>query len=147
MGEFYAEAQLPLPVDAATRAFTRLLEDPRHGACLLVEDGGEAVGYLVLTFGFSMEFGGTRAFIDDFFVRPPSRGKGLGAAALETVRKECVERGVRALLVETGPEEHPARHLYHRAGFRPSGRVLLSQALAPPLHEPGVVQPEADERR
>ena len=143
MGEFYGEARFPLPVEPATRAFTQLLDDPRLGACLLIEDDGEAVGYLVLTFGFSMEFGGTRAFIDDFFVRPSSRGKGLGATALETARKECLDRGVRALWVETGPEEHPARRLYARAGFEASGRVLLSQALAPPLHEAGS-QPSTD---
>jgi len=135
MGEFYEEARFPLPIDPATRAFTQLLDDPRLGASLLLEDGGEAVGYLVVTFGFSMEFGGTRAFIDDFFVRPSSRGKGLGAAALETVREECLDRGVHALLVETGSDEHPARRLYERAGFEATGRVLLTQVLAPPLHE------------
>jgi hypothetical protein len=42
---------------------------------------------------------------------------------------------VRALLVETGPDEHPARRLYARAGFEVTGRVLLTQALAPPVHE------------
>ena len=135
MGEFYEEAHFPLPIGPATRAFTQLLDDPRLGASFLLEDGGEAVGYLVVTFGFSMEFGGTRAFVDDFFVRPSSRGKGLGADALETVRKKCLDRGVHALLVETGPDEHPARRLYARAGFETSDRVLLRQVLAAPLHE------------
>jgi GNAT superfamily N-acetyltransferase len=83
-----------------------------------------------------MEFGGTRGFIDDFFVRPSSRGRGLGALALETVREECLDRGVLALLVETGPDDHPARRLYAREGFEANGRVLLTQALAQALHEP-----------
>jgi GNAT superfamily N-acetyltransferase len=135
MTEFYAEAGLPLPVGPATRAFTRLFDDPSLGESWLVEENDAAVGYLVVTFGFSMEFGGTRAFIDDFFVLPSSRGRGLGAAALKTVRKEYSERGVRALLVETGPDDHPARSLYAREGFEVTGRVLLSQPLAPPVHE------------
>jgi hypothetical protein len=37
--------------------------------------------------------------------------------------------------VETGPAEHPARRLYARAGFQESGRVFLSQAFAPAIHE------------
>ena len=62
------------------------------------------------------------------------RGRGLGGAVLERVRESCREFGVRVLLVETGSEGHPARRVYARAGFKESGRVLLSQALAAPLH-------------
>ena len=135
MAEFYEEAGFLLPVDPAARSFAQLIDDPRLGAIWLLEEDGAAVGYLVVTFGFSMEFGGTRAFVDDFFVRPSFRGKGLGAAALKTVRKECSDHGVRALLVETDPDDHPARALYAREGFEASGRVLLTQPLAPPVHE------------
>jgi GNAT superfamily N-acetyltransferase len=135
MAEFYGEAGFPLPVDVAMRSFAQLFDDPRLGVVWLLEEDGAAEGYLVVTFGFSMEFGGTRAFVDDFFVRPSSRGKGLGAAALKVVCKDCSDRGVRALLVETGPDDHPARTLYAREGFEASGRVLLTQALAPPVHE------------
>ena len=135
MTEFYDEAGYSLPPEPATRAFLALLDDPRLGRVWLVESGGVPVGHLVLTLGFSMEFGGLRGFIDDFFVRPAARGKGLGAAALAAVKLECTTLGVRALLVETGPSEHPARRLYERAGFQESGRALLSQALVPALHQ------------
>jgi GNAT superfamily N-acetyltransferase len=136
MAEFYAEAGYPLRRDAAAGAFARLLDDPRLGRVWLVEGEEGPVGYLVLTLAFSMEFGGLRGFIDDFFVRPTARGKGFGGAALAAVRQHCDELGVRALLVETGPEGHPARRLYARAGFKESGRVFLTQALASAVHEP-----------
>lgn len=135
MTEFYSEAGYSLAPEPATQAFVALLDDPRLGRVWLVESGGVPVGYLVLTLGFSMEFGGLRGFVDDFFVRPTARGKGLGAAALAAVKLEGTALGVRALLVETGPTEHPARRLYARAGFHESGRVLLSQAFAPAIHE------------
>jgi len=135
MAEFYAEAGFTLPGAAATRAFGELLGDPRLGRIWLVEDDGVPVGYLVLTLGFSMEFGGIRGFVDDFFVRPSSRDKGLGAATLREVLEACRSLGLRALLVETGPEDHPARRLYARAGFEANDRVFLTQTLAPPLHE------------
>ncbi len=135
MTEFYREAGYPLAPEPAARAFEALLDDPGLGRVWLVESGGVPVGYLALTLGFSMEFGGLRGFIDDFFVRPTARGRGLGAAALAAVKSECIALGVRALLVETGPAGHPARRLYARAGFQDSGRALLSQALASALHE------------
>lgn len=135
MSEFYEEAGYPLPRAAASKAFTSLLGEPSRGRIWLIEVGTEPFGYIVLTLSFSMEYGGLRAFVDDFFVRPAMRGKGLGAAALETVKRTCHELGVRALLVETGPKDHPARGVYARAGFEESGRVLLGQALVPPIHE------------
>ncbi len=135
MTEFYAESGYSLSSDAAARAFMMLLEEPNQGRIFIVEAESEPVGYLVLSLGFSMEYGGFRGFVDDFFVRPTQRGKGLGATALKAVTQTCRELGVRALLVETGPDDSPARRIYARAGFTESERVLLTKRLAPPLHE------------
>jgi GNAT superfamily N-acetyltransferase len=135
MAEFYGEAGYRLSREAAARVFGALLDDPRLGRVWLIEAAEVPVGYVVLTLAYSMEFGALRGFIDDFFVQPAARGKGFGAAALTAVRQACDGLGVRALLVETGPEGHSARRLYARAGFQDSGRVLLTQALAPAVHE------------
>jgi len=135
MVEFYAEAGLQLAGEAAEHAFLGLIDRTDLGEIWLVEEGGTPAGYLVLTFTYSMEFGGTRAFVDDFFVTPSSRGRGLGGKLLDAVRLACSERDVRALVVETGPADHPARSLYARAGFVDHGRVLLAQPLSPALHE------------
>src|SRR5687768_10573327 len=104
MGEFYAEAGYPLPEDAAARAFAALLGDPRLGRAWLLEADGAPAGYLVLTLGYSMEYGGLRGFVDDLFVRPAARGRGLAAAGLEAARRAAEALGARALLVETGHE-------------------------------------------
>ncbi len=135
MAEFYEEAGYALPRDAAAKAFAALIAEPRHGCVWFVEVDGEPTGYIVLTLGFSMEYGGLRGFVDDFFVRPAGRRKGLGTAVLEAVKQRCHELGVRALFVETGPQDHPARALYARAGFKENGRMLLALPLAPPLHD------------
>jgi GNAT superfamily N-acetyltransferase len=136
MTAFYDEGGYPLPRAAATRAFQSLLADPALGRVWIIERDGVAVGHIVLTLGFSMEYGGLRGFVDDFFVRPEHRNQGLGAMALATVRQACQQLGVRALLVETGPDPHPARRLYERAGFAENGRVFMSQALAGAVHDP-----------
>jgi ribosomal protein S18 acetylase RimI-like enzyme len=116
MTAFYAESDFPLPVGPATRAFETLLADPRLGSVWIAEDGDAAVGHAVLTLCFSMEYGGLRGFIDDLYVRPEARGRGAAAALLAAVRAAAVARGVRALHVEVGPDNHTARRLYARAG-------------------------------
>lgn len=135
MTAFYAEAGYPLPPAPAGRAFHALLDDARLGGVWLAEVDGEAVGHLVLTLGFSMEYGGLRGFVDDLYVRPAARGRGIGAALLAAARTACDARGVRALHVEVGPGNATARRLYARAGYVDSGHLLLSLPLAPPVHD------------
>jgi len=135
MKEFYAEAGFELHPAPAAQAFRALMEQPSLGAVWLAAREERPFGFVVLTFGYSMEFGGLRAFVDDLFVRPDERGRGVGAALLETVKAECATLGIRNLCVETGQEGHPARALYFRAGFRDLDRALLSQPIAPALHE------------
>jgi GNAT superfamily N-acetyltransferase len=135
MTEFYTESGFDLPSEAAGRTFGTVLTDERIGRIWLITSNGIPQGYVVVVFGFSMEYGGIRGFVDDFFVRPSARNRGLGGLALDTVKQSCAHLGVRVLLVETGPEDHPAHRLYRRAGYVTSGRVFLTQALARPLHE------------
>jgi ribosomal protein S18 acetylase RimI-like enzyme len=82
-----------------------------------------------------MEYGGRDAFIDDLFIRPAFRGKGLGRSALAEVRSAALSLGVRALHLEVGRDNSAAQALYRRAGFEDSGRQLLTLRLADPTHE------------
>lgn len=135
MTHFYAESDFPLPADAAGRTFEALIADPRLGRVFLMEAGGRSAGFAVLTVGFSMEYGGLRGFVDDFFVHPDFRGQGVGAAALRELQRVGKVMGVRALLVEVGPENAPALGVYRRHGFSDSGHLLLVKPLASPVHD------------
>jgi ribosomal protein S18 acetylase RimI-like enzyme len=130
MQQFYAEANFTLSEQGAARAFESLLDDSRLGQAWMIEQDGHPAGFVVLTVSFSMEYGGLRGFVDDFYVAPQYRHRGLGHAALEEVKRACRRRGVRALLVETGPDNEAAMSAYRSVGFEDSGRCLLTLALA-----------------
>lgn len=134
MAEFYAEGGYPLNHQRAAEAFAALLADDRLGHVWLIEKNSEAVGHLVVTLCFSMEYGGLIAFVDDLFARRPFRRAGLGATALEEARAFCASRGVRAMLVETGHENEAAQTVYRRAGFVSTDRLHLTLSLADPTH-------------
>src|SRR3954462_14674018 len=102
MSDFYAEANFALPAAAATGAFSTLIATPQLGGVWMAELDGAPVGHVVLTTVFSMEYGGLRGFIDDFYVKAAARGRGIGAALLGAVREAALARGLRALCVETG---------------------------------------------
>jgi GNAT superfamily N-acetyltransferase len=134
MIEFYAEADFALRREAAQRTFEQLIRWPDRGCVWVLESDSFAAGFIVLTVGYAMEYGGLRGFVDDLFVRPAFRKRGLGAAALAFVKAHCLNAGVRALFVQTGPDNSPAKRVYKRAGFTDSGHQLLVQPLAAPIH-------------
>lgn len=134
MTEFYAESDYPLQPGRAAAAFTQLIDHEHFGRVWIMEEKSIAVGYAVLTLGFSMEYGGLDAFVDDLFIRPAYRRRGLGSAALDAIKHASVGLAVRALHLEVDPANDVAQRLYRNAGFEDNGRQLLTLRLAPPLH-------------
>ena len=134
MAEFYAEGGYPLNHRRAAEALAEFVKDDRLGQVWLIQAGSQVVGHVVVTLCFSMEYGGLIAFVDDLFVQQGFRRAGLGTAALAEVRAFCAERGVRALFVETGPDNVAAQAVYRRAGFVNTDRQLLALRLADPTH-------------
>jgi GNAT superfamily N-acetyltransferase len=136
MEEYYAEAGLSMEREEAAASFSRLLREPARGVVWMIEADGGPAGYAVLTLGFSVEYGGLDAFVDDLFVRREHRRQGRARAALEALLEECRRRGVRAVHLEVVPGNEPARALYERLGFRSHGRQLWTARIVP-VREPG----------
>jgi GNAT superfamily N-acetyltransferase len=135
MAEFYAEGGYALDQTCAANAFAALIGDQSQGSAWVIEADHQAVGHAVLTLRFAMEYGGTVAYLDDLYVQPPSRNKGLAAAALAELRKVCEKAGVRAMMVEAGVNNGPAQSVYRRAGFAEAAdRRVLALPLAAPAH-------------
>ena len=134
MREFYAEAGYPLTADRARAAFLPLLDAGGPGQVWLADLDGQVAGHLVLTFCYSMEYGGRSAFIDDLFVRPALRNRGLGRALMQRARAICEGLDVRAMHLEVARDNGPAQAIYRGTGFESTDRELLTLALAAPTH-------------
>jgi GNAT superfamily N-acetyltransferase len=134
MIEVYAEAGFPLSREPAERAFELLIRSPERGGVWLLECDATPAGFIVLTVMYAMEYGGLRGFVDDFYVRPQFRKRGLGGQALAIVKAHCLARSIRALFVQTGPDNAVAQRVYKRAGFTDTGHLLFVQPLVPPIH-------------
>lgn len=61
--------------------------------CEIAEWNGEGVGFAVWFFNFSTFSGRAGIYLEDLFVRPAFRGKGIGKALLAHLAKLCVENG------------------------------------------------------
>lgn len=130
MREFYAFDHIAFDEEAARGALRKILGDDRFGVVHLIRVGAESAGYLVLTFGFSLEFHGRDAFVDELYLREPFRGRGIGRASIEFAVEICRREGVVALHLEVERANARAQNLYRRAGFRDHDRYLLTKWLS-----------------
>lgn len=80
-------------------------------------------------FGFSFEYGGRDAFIDELYLDKAYRGKGHGKAVLEQAAIEAKELGVKAIHLEVERHNASGRKLYTKSGFETSDRELMSKRL------------------
>jgi GNAT superfamily N-acetyltransferase len=133
---YYAEDRYPFSPALAKRALGALLEDPALGQVWVAEMAGKVVAYVVLALGYSLEYGGRDAFIDELYVDPDHRGRGLGREALAVAETGARALGVRALHLEVERDKAGVRALYRERGFADHDRLLMTKELAPPWHTP-----------
>jgi GNAT superfamily N-acetyltransferase len=121
---------MAIPSRSRTRAaLLRLIGDDSLGRVWLIMLGDEPVGYLVLAFGYSLEYRGRDAFIDELFVVAAQRGRGLGTRAVAFAVEQCRTLGVRALHLEVERGNVAGQALYRRAGFAEHDRLLMTRPI------------------
>ncbi len=110
------------------------LQQISHGEPLarawLVRVSARPVGYLIITLGFSVEYGGRDGFIDDLYVAPEARGRGLGRLLVELACREAARLGIRTLHLEVEMQNARAASLYRSVGFAETGRRLMRKRIS-----------------
>ncbi|MEO1211181.1 MAG: GNAT family N-acetyltransferase [Cyanobacteria bacterium J06638_20] len=129
MGEFYAYEALPFDEQAARSALQLILTNDSYGCVYIIRIDEAIAGYLAITFGFSLEYGGRDAFLDEIYLRAAYRGRGIGTQSLQFAETICREQGIQALHLEAERKNIPAQAFYRNAGFVDHNRVLFTKWL------------------
>lgn len=122
---FHAEAGIDSTEESRSAGVAPLLDGIPHGCAYLVGPPRAPIGYVIVTFGWSVEFGGLDAFIDELYVRPGVRGRGIATEALISLPRALAQGGLRAVHLEVARGNEAALKLYRRAGFQPREDTLL----------------------
>ncbi len=129
MREFYFFENLPYEESRQRRLLQQVLEDPTLGQVIIVHEGADLLGYFVLGFGFSIEFGGRDAILDELYIAPEFRGLGTGTRAVEYALEVCRQAGMEAIHLEADHFNTRAHDLYLRLGFKDHERHLMTKWL------------------
>ncbi|HET7664367.1 MAG TPA: GNAT family N-acetyltransferase [Rhodanobacteraceae bacterium] len=124
------------PLFDAYRVFYRQTSDPELAHHFLLQrmnlresviflargaDTGDALGFVQLYPGFSSVSAGRVWILNDLFVKPDARGRGIGRALMQRARTHAETTGVLRLTLSTAEDNRTAQQLYESEGWQRDG--------------------------
>jgi GNAT superfamily N-acetyltransferase len=98
------------------RMFETLIGEPSQGAVFIARADGRAVGFATLDWKWSSLKAARIGYLEDLFVDPEARGKGIADALIEVCAERCRELGMPAMEWLTAPDNRRAQQVYNRTG-------------------------------
>lgn len=116
IGELAEYEKLTDEVRGDAEVLRRSLFEQKAGEALIVEAGGEAVGYAIFFTTFSSFECRPGIWLEDVFVRPSRRRAGIGRAVMEHLAALALERGFVRLEWCALDWNEPALRFYDELG-------------------------------
>jgi diamine N-acetyltransferase len=128
MNEFYLIEHLPFNADIITACLKKIFAAPSLGnVWLLYTEDNSPAGYIAVTYGYSFEYHGIDALVDEFYIREDYRRKGIGKRTLEFVENYLADEGIKAFHLEVDRQNITAQEVYRKYGFKDHSRFLLTK--------------------
>lgn len=130
MRELYANDKIPFDEVAAQNALIKFIWDDSLGRFWLIKIENEIIGYVILTFGYSIEYHGRDTFIDELYIKSDYRSKGIGTKVIEFIESQSRSLGIEAIHLEVERENENAQNFYRKIGFEDHDRYLMTKWIA-----------------
>jgi GNAT superfamily N-acetyltransferase len=116
----------PVPEDFADRL--RKAVEAGDAEVLAARAEDQILGVALLAYRLNVSAGGLFASVEDLYVRPVARRRGVGRALLQAADERCEDHGIS--YVEAQVEEREAEQFYAALGYEPETSVrVLSRSL------------------
>lgn len=129
MERYYAFEQINFDLSKGSSALESLLNNGCFGEVFLILLNDDIAGYVVLTNGFSLEYGGVYQYIDELFISEGFRGHKLATATLNYIDERGARNNVTSMHLEVDIDNAIAQKLYRSQGYADCGRHLWSKRL------------------
>lgn len=119
------------PVEAhRLEQVVRRLIDTKASDFLLATLDSQTVGCLQISWRLSTWHGEPYAYLEDVYVVPHMRGRGIGRQMLLAASARAEVYGADQIMLDVRNENHAAQRLYENLGFSNSGSLVMKRALA-----------------
>lgn len=130
MAEFNAIDNYPFDEKLTQDNLQSFVTSPSAGRLWIICCDEVVAGYMVLAFGFSFEYKGRDAFIDEIYLKQEFRNKGIGKSAMSFIEQQAKALGIKTLHLEVERHNTGANKIYIDRGFINNGRMLLTKRLS-----------------
>lgn len=129
MEQFYQLNSYPFDRYHSERNLVEFIREPALGRLWLIEAQNRPLGYIVLAFGYSFEFMGRNALLDELYLEEAWRGRGIGSRAMDYIREQATLSGIKTLHLEVEKCNGRGLELYTSKGFKTRDRHIMSLPL------------------
>jgi ribosomal protein S18 acetylase RimI-like enzyme len=103
-------------------------QHPHNGRIVILLSGDEVVGYSIVTYYWSNEYGGLVLFIDELYIKEAFRGKSIGSHFIQHLL--ATESAIcKVAQIEVFPSNTGALRLYTKMGFEQVENKFVRQML------------------
>jgi diamine N-acetyltransferase len=129
MEDFYKIDQYPFNAALTELNLNEFITNASLGKIWIIMLEGTSIGYFVLSFGFSFEFKGKIALLDEFFIQAEHRNQGIGRKVMEFLLSAAPSFQIKTILLEVEKHNIRALQLYGKMGFLDHKRLIMSKYL------------------
>ena len=122
---YHEECGIPSDEVTRKRAVEPLVNGSPMGAIWLIGPQRAPLGYVLVTFGWSIAQGGMEGWVDETYIRPSVRRRGIGTEVLHSVAVALGQGGVKALHMRLDNPDAGLIVFCEKVGFRRRNNTLV----------------------
>ena len=104
----------PVPAENYAACFDEMMRSDDYLRGYIFEDEGESCGFALLSKTYSQEAGGFSVTIEEIYIDPEHRSRGLATEFFEHLK---AQEWIMRLRIEVEDDNEGAKRLYERMGF------------------------------
>ena len=113
----FSEHSIQMDREKLKNSIRKVLAGDQLGFFLTARTGPSLAGLAYVAFTWTLEHGGRSAWLEELYVKPELRKKGIGRKLLVTVLARAASLGCEAIDLEVDRNHSQAENLYRREGF------------------------------
>lgn len=122
---YYEEDSKKLPAERRRAGLEPFLKNEPYAAAYLIGPVRAPVGYVLLSFGWSLEIAGHYCKIEQIFVRKGVRGRGIATEVLMKLSSMLKSKGMKTFYLHANQEDQKVKQLCKRTQFISDSSFIL----------------------